>query len=130
VIPLCLLVRTLAEDRAVANADQEARNVAILVFGLPNARNLDELVTAVDQRSDAAQTTVVTAEGRILGTDVPGIKNSPEVQRAAKGQAFTERDSSGAQVLVPVVTEEGRRTMPRPSAWSSWAGSCSVIRVT
>ena len=31
VIPLCLLVRTLAEDRATAAADQEARNVAILV---------------------------------------------------------------------------------------------------
>ena len=107
VIPLCLLVRTLAEDRAVANADQEARNVAILVFGLPNARNLDDLVTAVDQRSDAAQTTVVTADGRILGTEVPGIKSDPQVQQAAKGEAFTERDSSGAQVLVPVVTEQG-----------------------
>ena len=33
VIPLCLLVRTLAEDRAMAAADQEARNVAILVAG-------------------------------------------------------------------------------------------------
>ena len=33
VIPLCLLVRTLAEDRAMTAADQEARNVAILVAG-------------------------------------------------------------------------------------------------
>lgn len=107
VIPLCLLVRTLAEDRAIANADQEARNVAILVFGLPNAGNLDQLVTAVDQRSDAAQTTVVLADGRILGTDVAGIRNIPQVQRAAQGEAFTEVDSSGAQVLVPVVTGSG-----------------------
>jgi signal transduction histidine kinase len=107
VIPLCLLVRTLAEDRAIANADQEARNVAILVFGLPNAGNLDQLVTAVDQRSDAAQTTVVLADGRILGTEVPGISNIPQVQRAAQGEAFTEVDSSGAQVLVPVVTGSG-----------------------
>ena len=36
VIPLCLLVRTLAEDRAMAAADQEARSVAILVAGAPD----------------------------------------------------------------------------------------------
>ena len=34
VVPLCLLVRTIAQDRAMAAADQEARNVAILVTGL------------------------------------------------------------------------------------------------
>ena len=31
VIPLCLLVRTAAEDRAMAAADQEARTVAMVV---------------------------------------------------------------------------------------------------
>ena len=39
VIPLCLLVRTLAEDRAMAAADQEARNVAILVAGWGRRRH-------------------------------------------------------------------------------------------
>ena len=34
VIPLCLLVRNLAEERAMAAVDQEARNVAIVVAGL------------------------------------------------------------------------------------------------
>ena len=46
VIPLCLLVRTLAEDRALANADQEARNVAILVSGLHADPALGRLVAA------------------------------------------------------------------------------------
>ena len=31
VIPLCLLVRNLAEERAVSATDQEARNIAIVV---------------------------------------------------------------------------------------------------
>ncbi len=34
VVPLCLLVRNMAEDRAMADADQEARNIAILVSSL------------------------------------------------------------------------------------------------
>jgi signal transduction histidine kinase len=107
VIPLCLLVRTLAEDRALANADQEARNVAILVSGLHADPALRRLVAQVDARSEAASTSVLMADGRTLGSPEPGLARDPAVVRAGGGEAFTTVDGSGAQILVPVVTEEG-----------------------
>ncbi|MGZ8735936.1 MAG: sensor histidine kinase [Nocardioides sp.] len=107
VIPLCLLVRTLAEDRALANADQEARNVAILVFGLHADPSLDRLVAQVDDRSTAARTSVLLDDGRVIGTGDPAMVEDPDVVRASSGEAFTSVDDAGARILVPVVTESG-----------------------
>ena len=53
-IPLGLLVRTLAEDRAVAGASQEAQGVATLVAGVRDVRDLTDLVALVDARSPRA----------------------------------------------------------------------------
>lgn len=133
VIPLCLLVRTLAEDRALANADQEARNVAILVSGLHADPALRRLVAQVDARSEAARTSVLMADGRMLGSPDPGLARDPAVLRAQGGEAFTTVDGSGARILVPVVTEEGTsviRTTVSPAtmhqgvtrAWTSIIG--------
>ena len=107
VIPLCLLVRTLAEDRALANADQEARNVAILVSGLSRDPALGRLVGTVDQRSPVARTSVLTPTGRVLGAPAPAMARSSEVLRAAAGEAFRVTDAAGARIFVPVVTERG-----------------------
>jgi signal transduction histidine kinase len=107
VIPLCLLVRTLAEDRSMAAADQEARSVAILVAGLSdNPRQLREFMAGIDQRG-ATTTRVLTADGRELGSGPP-MKGDPDVRRALSGnEAFTVVDSSGGRVLLPVVVESG-----------------------
>ncbi len=106
VIPLCLLVRSMAEERAMANASQEARNVAILVSGLPDDPRLAELVDAVDERSPAS-TSVLTADDRVLGAPAPGLADDPAVVRARDGSAFTEIDDDGGRVLVPIVTGDG-----------------------
>ncbi|MGN6576871.1 MAG: sensor histidine kinase [Nocardioides sp.] len=107
VIPLCLLVRTLAEDRALANADQEARNVAILVSGLHSDPRLARLVRRVDERSPEARTSLLMSDGRVLGTANPQLATDPEVVRAAQGEAFTTVDAAGARILIPVLTEAG-----------------------
>ena len=105
VIPLCLLVRTLAQDRAMSAADQEGRNVAILVASLPDDEQLDELVTALDARA-APETGVLTATGRELGAG--GVSaDDPEVQRALAGEAFTIVDGDGGRALLPVVGPDG-----------------------
>lgn len=106
IIPLCLLVRTLAEDRGMADANQDARNVAILVSGLEDDPRLPGLVDAVDRRSPA-RTTVLTADGRVLGAPATAIEADPGVRRALAGEAFTEIDEEGAEILVPVVTTSG-----------------------
>ena len=105
VIPLCLLVRTLAEDRAMAAADQEARNVAILVAGLHDSPQLGELVQGIDSRGTPT-TGVLTSTGQQLGGG-PTMKGDPEVRRARKGEAFTVVDGDGGRVLLPVVVEDG-----------------------
>lgn len=105
VIPLCLLVGTLAEDRALAAADQEARNVAILVAGLTDETQLAELVAGIDRRGTPA-TQVLTADGRQLGSG-PDMPDDPDVRRALAGEALTVVDDTGGQVLLPVVGSNG-----------------------
>ncbi|MEO5851519.1 MAG: HAMP domain-containing sensor histidine kinase [Nocardioides sp.] len=105
VIPLCLLVQTLAADRAMAAADQEARNVAILVAGLHDSPQLAELVAGIDQRGQPA-TAVLTSDGRQLGSG-PRMSDDAEVRRALAGEAFTTVDADGGRVLLPVVVSDG-----------------------
>ncbi len=106
VIPLCLLVRTLAEDRGLATADQEARNVAGLVARLHDDPQLADLVTDLDQRGTPT-TSVLTADGRVLGSQAPGLRRDAEVARAADGEGFRVVDDAGGRVLLPVVVEGG-----------------------
>jgi signal transduction histidine kinase len=128
VIPHCLLVRTLAEDRATAAADQEGRNVAILVASLPDGEQLTELVTALDARASPS-TAVLTATGRVIGSGQISAAD-PEVQRALAGEAFTVVDDDGGRALLPVVGPDGTavvRTSVTPEQLHSgvvpaWAG--------
>jgi signal transduction histidine kinase len=106
VIPLCLLVRNLAEDRAMADADQEARNIAILVSSLKDDDpTMADVVAAVDQRSSAT-TSVVLANGTTLGSGSV-LATDPDVVKAQEGTAFTTGTETGTRTVVPVVTSDG-----------------------
>jgi signal transduction histidine kinase len=105
VIPLCLLVRNMAEDRAMADADQEARNIAILVSSLHDDATLPDVVGAVDQRSSAT-TTVVLADGTTLGSGSVRA-DDPDVVKGQAGAAFTRNTTDGARTVVPVITTDG-----------------------
>ncbi|MGH3307496.1 MAG: hypothetical protein ACRDOX_07370, partial [Nocardioides sp.] len=128
VIPLCLLVQTLAEDRAMAAADQEARNVAILVTGVVDDDQVAEVIENLDGRGPA-ETAVLTVTGEVLGTGEIDPED-PEVQRALGGEAFEVVDDSGGRVLLPVVNNEGTavvRTSVAPEdlhagVTSAWLG--------
>lgn len=128
VIPLCLLVRTLAEDRAMAAADQEARNVAILVARLHGDPQLAELVADIDRRG-TPRTDVLLAGGQQLG-EGPAMAGSGDVRRAQGGDAISEADGDGGRVLLPVVVADGtavvRTTVPardlREGVLGAWAG--------
>jgi len=107
-IPLGLLVRTLAEDRAIAGASQEAQGVATLVAGVDEQGQLTDLVDLIDQRSTRA-TSVLLPDGSLIGTAPPGPPqwNSAAVARARAGEAFTLLGDENALIVVPVVTERG-----------------------
>lgn len=104
-IPLGLLVRSLAEDRATADAEAEARNIAILVSSLHENPDLEEAVEAADARSPV-RTTVVLAEGVRLGSGDVAIEDS-DVARGRTGTAFTTSTGSGRRTVVPVLTSNG-----------------------
>ncbi|MDV3222298.1 HAMP domain-containing sensor histidine kinase [Intrasporangium sp.] len=107
VIPLFLLVQSLAEDRGMAAANEEARNVAILVSGLHDSPTLPDLVSALDRRSPAVTTSVLTAQGVVLGAPAPDIAEDADVLQARTGRAFTARGEAGGKILVPVITAAG-----------------------
>lgn len=110
VIPLGLLVRTLAEDRALAGASQEAQSVAALVGAVGDENQLAQLVASLGDRSRLV-TTVTMPDGRQIGASPDDEDNGADtarLNRARLGEAFTSRDASGsARVYVPVVTENG-----------------------
>lgn len=128
VIPLCLLVRTLAEDRAMAAADQQTRNVAILVATVTDDDQLSSLVAGLE-RTEETTTTVLTASGRQLG-EGGRMLGDPDVERALAGEAFREVREEGGVVLLPVVVEDGtaviRTTVEeeqlRRGVAEAWAG--------
>ena len=105
VIPLCLLVRTLAADRAMSAADQAARNVALVVTSVPDTAQLDGYLADLN-RSIVPQVSVLTPAGRSLGT-TDDLSQDPDVRKALTGEGLrVTRDDSGA-VLLPVVGEHG-----------------------
>ena len=106
VIPLCLLVRSMAADRALATGNDEARSAAIVVSGLHASPQLSRLVEQVDARSPA-RTTVVAPDGRTYGDPGHGLLLDDDVERARDGEAFTDVDARGGEVVIPVDTEDG-----------------------
>jgi signal transduction histidine kinase len=138
-IPMGMLVRTLAEDRAVAGATQEAQGVATLVAGVNDVPQLTTLVGLVDERSTRS-TSVLMPGGKLIGTIPPesAAANARVVARARAGEAFVMDGVSSTQVVVPVVTEGGtvvvRTAVSNDSlhegvvaAWLTFAGLGAVL---
>jgi signal transduction histidine kinase len=106
VIPLCLLVRNLAQERAMAAADQEARSVAIVLAGLQGSpEDLAGVVESIDDRG-TPRTSVVLQDGTVLGSQ-QDLANDPDVRLAAsQNESFTRRDSSGGVVLISIGVQD------------------------
>jgi len=83
VIPLCLLVRTLAADRAMSAADQAARSAALVVSGTERSSLLIGYLADLN-RSLVPQVAVLTPRGRSLGT-TEDLRRDPDVRRALTG---------------------------------------------
>jgi signal transduction histidine kinase len=96
-IPLALVLRTLAADRAVSNATAQAQSMAPLVTTLPAAT----LRLTIDQINAESGTpvTIFLPSGTELGRPA---SQSAAVQLALKGRSFTADVAGGEQVLVAV----------------------------
>ena len=140
-IPLAMLVRTLAEDRAMAGASQEAQGAATLVAGVKDEGQLTTLVDLIDQRAKRA-TSVLMPDGTLIGTAPPesAASNAAVISRALTGEAFILMGDKNAQVVVPVVTERGTAVVRTAvsnnslhegvaTAWLTFAGLGAVLMV-
>ena len=96
-IPLALVLRTLAADRAVSTATAQAQYMAALVTTLP----ADSLRLTIDliNAETVNRVTVFLPSGSELGQPAP---RSASVELAQKGRSFTAEAAGGEQVLVTV----------------------------
>ncbi|HLK77306.1 MAG TPA: HAMP domain-containing sensor histidine kinase [Streptosporangiaceae bacterium] len=96
-IPLALVLRTLAADRAVSTATAQAQSMAPLVTTLSVASL--RLTTDQINAETGTPVTVFLPSGAELGQPAP---RSAAVQLARKGRSFTADAAGGEQVLVAV----------------------------
>jgi signal transduction histidine kinase len=94
-VPLGLLLRSEAEQQAIATATLRAQAVAAVV-GLDPEQAVGEIGPPA---GDGPLVTVFLPDGRVLGAPA---ERTPSVELAARGRAFTAQRDAGVEVLVPV----------------------------
>ena len=103
VVPLGLAVRALAENRAIAEAEQTAQSVAT-VFALTDDRQVTADAVVAAQARSSAVLTVYRSDGTVLGARSP---RTADVGRAFRGAAFASDDGQGRNVFVPATRADG-----------------------
>ena len=98
-VPLALLLRTLAEDRAVAAVTTQAQNVAAIAAVEGTNPDRNAMVAVVEDRLPA-ETSVVFPDGTVAGrkVDDPGIQTASTYARA-----FSRHVNGDVVVYVPAV---------------------------
>ncbi|MFD1658800.1 HAMP domain-containing protein [Streptomyces caeni] len=97
-LPLGLLVRTVAEDRAIDRAVTRAQSITPLVAPLDRPR-LAQVVRELDARAPASPLTVFLADGGTVGASAP---RSQAMRLAASGRSIVAQAPGGVEVLVAV----------------------------
>jgi signal transduction histidine kinase len=103
-IPLSLLLRSLAEERAIAIVTTNAQNLAALAATAEEKRVRDDL--ARSGRNRIGSTTVYLPNGTVIGAKV----DDPWLKFALQGTTFTDRRGGEAVVYVPTVNSTDQRT--------------------
>jgi signal transduction histidine kinase len=101
-VPLALVLRTLAAEHAISTATAQAQSIAPWVTTLSNGQlTVSELGLTVNQVNAQTGTsiTVFLPSGTELG---PPADRSAAVRLAAKGRSFTAQAPGGEEVLVAV----------------------------
>ncbi len=107
-VPLGILVRNQAENRALTRGERFSQSVAASLAVAGSAESgpgvTPDLATIViDAFGDPEVTSVIFPDGMVVGTPTEVSSN---VERAQAGAAFTARIPGGAEVLVPVLVAD------------------------
>jgi len=103
-VPLGLLGRQLAHDRALDAGRADAQRVAVYAGETAQEARLQAAVLAANEESPR-QTTVFLPDGTVFG--VPTAR-SAAVELALLGTAVTARTDGGVELLLPVAGPEGK----------------------
>ncbi|GBE24443.1 sensor protein RstB [bacterium BMS3Bbin02] len=108
-LPLAVLVRNQAQDRALSRAEREAKSIAAAVAVLSSGPEVDTddpalIQTVLDSFGSPDGISVILPSTEVIGEQFSVGVN---LDRARSGSAFTARISSGAEVLVPVLVSDG-----------------------
>lgn len=96
-VPLALLVRTIAADRALASAEQSATVLATI----SDRRDLDRAV-ATANTGDPAFVTVFFADDSVVGRAVDLGLVADDLRLARTGQSFSTDEDGGTAIYIPV----------------------------
>jgi signal transduction histidine kinase len=98
-VPLAVLIRDLAADRAMGAAEREAQTVAR--FAATIGDDGESIAALSSTLATSPATSVVLSDGSIIGADLPaGIDTTVAVER---GQAYQQDLEGGRAVVVPVL---------------------------
>jgi signal transduction histidine kinase len=127
-VPLGLLARSLAEERALSEARQDAQSVAMFAGSPADESRLSAELIAVN--AGDRETTAFLPDGRVLGAPA---QRTDSVELAAMGTALTARTADGAEVLVPVSGTDGvtvvRTAVPAAQLTEGVARAWAVLAV-
>ncbi|MEY2453232.1 MAG: hypothetical protein QOD92_2806 [Acidimicrobiaceae bacterium] len=101
-VPLVILVRTVARDRAVTNAERDAAFAAFVSV----TSSEPDLATAVASTASGrdGRLTVVLASGAEVGPDIP---HDDDLALAQRGESFSASHPGGTAVFLPVAGSTG-----------------------
>ncbi|MCU0269516.1 MAG: HAMP domain-containing protein [Acidimicrobiales bacterium] len=101
-VPLALMVREVARDRALTAAEENAETLVPVLVTVRDTDDLDQVVTGLNE-SGTGDITLFLDDGTVLG--VPADLDA-SVALARQGRAFTTDADGGLRLLVPVVTAD------------------------
>ncbi|GIJ19857.1 HAMP domain-containing sensor histidine kinase [Micromonospora lutea] len=96
-VPLALLLRTAAEDRATVRATADAQGLASVV----GTADVETVRLTVEQLAaeSARPVSVFLPDGTVLGSDTT---RTPAVELAGRGQSLTAETAGGREVVIAV----------------------------
>lgn len=118
-IPLAVLVRTLARDRALSAAELEAQSLAPVLALTRDTAALEAAVRATNPGARGRMTIIMpddTLVGGPLSGELPDLEDARDrdnLALARKGRAFSAPARGGIQVLVPVALEAEQTAVVR-----------------
>ncbi len=133
VVPMCLLVQVLAEDRRLDLARDQAQTVATIVASVDDVGRLREAVG--QQAAPGLATWVQLPSGEVLGSNVEGLVDRSLIEQTRRdGRAVTVPRPDGAEVLVPVAVSDGLAVVQcsvgfepiRRGVYAAWAAFAAV----